>query len=74
MLEIDKKEIKQFLKEMKLNYRTDSTNMDISYSRNRIRHVVIPELEQLNPKLKYSIYKLSQNANSQLSKQLPIIN
>jgi len=74
MLQIDKKEIKQFLKEMKLNYRTDSTNIDISYSRNRIRHVVIPELEQLNPKLKYSIYKLSQNANSQLSKQLPLIN
>ncbi len=74
MLEIDKEEIKQFLKEMKLNYRTDSTNIDISYSRNRIRHVVIPELEQLNPKLKYSIYKLSQNANFQLSKQLPLIN
>ena len=49
---------------MDLNFRNDSSNIDISFSRNRIRHVVIPELEQLNPKFKKSIFRLSQNAKS----------
>ncbi|MBM31621.1 MAG: tRNA lysidine(34) synthetase TilS [Chloroflexi bacterium] len=74
MLGITKNEIKKFLKEMDLNYRTDSSNIDISFSRNRIRHIVIPELEQLNPKFKKSIFRLSENASSQLNSNLPLIN
>ena len=73
-LGITKKEIKKFLKEMDLNFRNDSSNIDISFSRNRIRHVVIPELEQLNPKFKKSIFRLSQNAKSQLASHVPLIN
>ena len=73
LLKITKREIKEFLKEMAVNYRTDFSNLDISFSRNRIRHIVIPELEQLNPKLKESIFRLSQNASGYLKDSSPSI-
>jgi len=34
-----------------LTWREDSTNTDLSYARNRIRHRIVPELRQLNPQV-----------------------
>lgn len=38
-----------------IRYREDSSNASVKYTRNRIRHNVIPELEKLNPSAKASI-------------------
>ena len=51
LLCMNRAEIEQYLKEEKIEYRTDSTNMDEEYTRNKIRHRVIPYLtEEINPR------------------------
>ncbi|MDR0418609.1 MAG: tRNA lysidine(34) synthetase TilS [Prevotellaceae bacterium] len=42
-------EILEYAKLNKIRYREDSSNASDKYGRNRIRHNVIPELEQINP-------------------------
>lgn len=42
-------EITAFALEKKIEYREDSSNKEIKYTRNRIRHMVIPEMEKVNP-------------------------
>lgn len=41
-------EIEEYLKECGEAYRIDCTNQDTGYSRNRIRHEVLPQLTQIN--------------------------
>ena len=43
-------QIMEFLDSNQLRYMEDETNLDLSYARNRIRHNVIPELKEVNPK------------------------
>lgn len=43
-----REEIEVYLKELGQDFVTDSTNSDTDYSRNRIRHNIIPELLSLN--------------------------
>jgi len=45
-------EIEEFQEENNIHYREDSSNASLKYSRNRIRHVLIPEFEKLNPNFK----------------------
>ncbi len=42
-------EIEEYLAEKEISYVNDSTNSDIDYARNRIRHNILPELEKINP-------------------------
>jgi tRNA(Ile)-lysidine synthase len=42
-------EIIRYCAEYGLNYREDSSNQTTKYSRNRIRHKIIPEFEKINP-------------------------
>lgn len=44
-------EILAYLKEHQLSHVEDSTNADTAYARNKLRHQVIPLLEELNPAL-----------------------
>jgi len=48
LLNMTKVDIVAFCKEHQIPYVTDDTNQDISYSRNRIRHKVIPQLTEIN--------------------------
>ncbi len=41
-------EIEEYLFDLQQDYRVDSTNVDTSYDRNRIRHLILPELEKVN--------------------------
>ena len=43
-------EIKAFATEKKIKYREDSSNAEVKYTRNRIRHMVLPEIEKVNPR------------------------
>ncbi len=51
LLEAPRAEILQYVKEQGLSYVEDSTNADLSYARNRIRHEVVPVLDGLFPNL-----------------------
>lgn len=44
LLDISRSEIEQYLTELNVNWRTDSTNADTSYYRNKIRNNLIPFL------------------------------
>lgn len=43
--------IKNYALENNLSYREDSSNQEVKYKRNFIRHNIIPELKKLNPSL-----------------------
>ena len=42
-------EITAFASEKKIIFREDSSNAQIKYTRNRIRHMILPEMEKVNP-------------------------
>lgn len=48
LIETSRKEIEGYCLEKQISYATDSTNSDVAFSRNRIRHAVLPELEVVN--------------------------
>ncbi len=50
LLCLERKEIEAYLDAIGQDYCRDQTNEEVIYSRNRIRHSVLPELERINPK------------------------
>lgn len=49
LLFASRSEIAAFAAEKKIEYREDSSNIQLKYTRNRIRHKIIPEMEKVNP-------------------------
>lgn len=49
LLTCTRDEIIDYIRENGLSYRTDATNSDIRYTRNFIRHEIVPLLKQINP-------------------------
>ncbi len=50
LLEASRTQIEEYCREHKLNYVTDSTNKNDEYTRNKIRHILIPVIErEFNP-------------------------
>lgn len=65
LIEIERHEIEAYLREKKIEYRTDLSNFDTSITRNKIRHKLIPMLEaEFNPRVKMALVKLGQTAGS----------
>lgn len=50
LLMVSKDDILEYIELNGLSYREDATNSCVDYDRNRIRNVVIPELEKINPR------------------------
>lgn len=50
-----RKEIAEFAAAHNIDYREDSSNVQVKYTRNRIRHMVIPEIEKVNQGAVHSI-------------------
>lgn len=48
LLGVTRRQIEAYLAERGESYRIDSTNEDTNYSRNRIRHEILPQLTQVN--------------------------
>ena len=49
LLNVSRKQIMDYIAEYELKYRIDATNLETIYTRNKIRHNVIPQLEEINP-------------------------
>ncbi len=60
---LERKEAEEYLNERNIEYCIDSTNMEDDYSRNRIRHNVLPYVEE-------EIFKGSTNNISRAAKEL----
>lgn len=50
LLEVSRREILAYLEDAQQPYRTDSTNLEDDADRNRIRHRVLPVMEEINPR------------------------
>lgn len=57
-------EIMAFLASRGQAYRTDSTNADTAYRRNRIRHNILPEMERMNPAFLRTMQKTMLNLSA----------
>jgi len=64
LIEIEREEIEKYCKENNLNPRIDSTNSDNTYTRNKIRNIVIPYIKkEFNPNIVEGLSRLSRNSN-----------
>ena len=55
-----------YLEQKTLSHREDSSNNKLDYTRNVVRHKILKELEQLNPKAIENIWALSQDVRQTL--------
>lgn len=64
LLNCSRLEIEGYCQENKLQFVTDSTNLSVEYTRNKIRHQVLPVLEEINPAYLESFNSLRDNAKA----------
>ena len=57
LINCTREEIEEYLAEKGENFVTDSTNLTTDYTRNKIRHNIIPLLREINPSLEKSFSK-----------------
>jgi tRNA(Ile)-lysidine synthase len=62
LLDVRRSEVLQYLGENKLPFRTDTSNADPRFTRNRIRHDLIPHLQQYNPAVVGIVGRLAKQA------------
>lgn len=55
LLHATKTEILGYAKEQNISFREDSTNTDIDYQRNYLRHEVLPRFETINPEYRRAL-------------------
>ena len=56
-----REEIEGYCKENSLSFVTDSTNLSDDYTRNKIRHLVIPELKRINSNVEEAFSRFSES-------------
>ena len=55
LLEISRQEIEHYLNQKNIKYRHDSSNSEVKYLRNKIRHQLMPLLKEMNPNIQQTI-------------------
>ena len=63
LLDVTKENLLAYIGTKQISYCVDSTNEDVRYQRNRIRHRIIPELEAVNPAVVDAIVRLGSSVN-----------
>jgi tRNA(Ile)-lysidine synthase len=64
LLSVSKNDTNAYCESMGIRPRHDSSNDDLSFSRNRIRHKILPELRELNPSVSDALIRLSETAGA----------
>jgi len=65
LLAISRAQIEAFLRSRHQNWRTDSSNADPAYTRNRLRHTILPLLREENPSLDQTLGNLAELAREE---------
>lgn len=65
LLDTPKKKIINWLKKNNIKYRQDSSNLDINYKRNLIRHQILPIAKQINPRFDDSVLRTARTLSIQ---------
>ncbi|MBR5227735.1 MAG: tRNA lysidine(34) synthetase TilS [Clostridia bacterium] len=60
LLNVDKRDILEYLNSKQIEYAIDRTNMENDYTRNNIRNRIIPLLEEINPNFLNGIYRMAE--------------
>jgi tRNA(Ile)-lysidine synthase len=67
LLQATRKEVEAFLQARNQLWREDSTNRHLSFTRNRIRHELLPQLETWNPQLRDHLTQMAVLARDEES-------
>ena len=62
LLYCTREDVERYCSENELDFVTDSTNLSDDYTRNKIRHKVVPLLREINPALYSAISRLASSA------------
>ncbi len=62
LLPFTKEEILYYAEQEQIPFVTDSTNSDTSYTRNHIRHCVLPQLYKINPEAEQAVLRFCESA------------
>lgn len=62
LLSTDRTDIEKYICYLGKSYRTDSTNLSVDYDRNKIRHIVLPALMEINKGAIEHLLRLSKEA------------
>jgi len=61
LLSVDRKDIEEYAKLNAIPFVIDQTNQSTDYTRNAIRHTIVPKIKELFPELNASVERLSEN-------------
>lgn len=64
MLHATKGDVNSYISDLNINYRQDSSNDSLKYSRNYLRHKIIPALENVHQNAKKGVLSTMQNISS----------
>jgi tRNA(Ile)-lysidine synthase len=66
LLRTKRAELQTYLRSLNQEWREDKSNLDLSYTRNRVRHGILPSLERdLNPKLREALAETADVAREE---------
>lgn len=65
LLGASRRAVEQYLRDLGQNWREDASNQDFKYTRNRIRHELLPSLEEWNPRLRESLGQMAELARDE---------
>lgn len=66
ILNLTRNDIEDYCKKNNLEYVVDSTNLTLDYTRNKIRHIIIPELRNINSNLEGNVSRLVKSIKEDL--------
>lgn len=65
LLDIPRAAIDEYIRALGIEPRTDQTNADTAYVRNRIRHEIMPRLEAINPQARKALARTAEIARDE---------
>lgn len=66
LLRTERRQIEEWLSERKIGFRTDKTNLSDIYTRNRIRHHILPEMKEINQQAVHHMGQTAENIGEAL--------
>jgi tRNA(Ile)-lysidine synthase len=69
LLDVSRAEVIAYLEELKQSWREDSSNRDLAFTRNRIRHELLPLLRTFNPSANEVLARLAEQAGEVYEEQ-----
>ena len=63
LLAVTKEQLRGYCEERSIDYREDPANRDMRFTRNRVRHRLLPSLREYNPRISEALVRLGQAAS-----------